>query len=84
MRIHPGITMQREFSLLDGAPRERPLQPIRRSPAIVQIGQKRIMARVESAPPDERKAAFVRNRAKRLNHECAETLLGQFCGHLDA
>jgi len=84
MRVRPGITMQREFSLLDGKPRQRPMQPVRQEPALVQIGNQRLMARVEVAPQPspEEKAAFVRGLAARQNHECAETMMGTFCGHL--
>jgi hypothetical protein len=83
-----GITMQREFSLLDGKEREHPIQPVRRRPALVQIGNQRMMARVEVAPqptPTEEnatRAEFVRGWAKRQNHECAQTAMGEFCGHL--
>lgn len=88
MRIRPGITMQREFSLLDGQLRQRPMQPVRREPALVQIGNRRFTARVEiAAQPTTTEqqhstAEFVRGWAKRQNHECAATLAGEFCGHL--
>ena len=52
-------------------------------PALVQIGNRRMMARVEVAPQpnDEARRTFVRAWAKRQNHECAPTLAGEFCGH---
>jgi hypothetical protein len=88
MRVLPGISMQREFSLLDGKTREHPIQPLHQEPALVQIGNQRMMARVEVAPQpttsevEENKRKFVRGLAARQNHECGETLMGEFCGHL--
>lgn len=79
-----GTTFQQEMSLLDGAPREHPIQPLRRQPGIVQIGNRRVVVerRNEVAPPtDDKKRQFAQAFAKRQNHECAASLAGEFCGH---
>lgn len=75
-----GITFQREFSLLDGKPREHPIQPIHQQRAVVTIGQQHLMARIEVAK-NVRDDDFVREYAKAHNHTCAATELGEWCGH---
>ena len=82
-----GTTFQREFSLLDGKPREHPIDPVRREPGVVRIGNQLISVRTPQSVSDDRKSLedrrrFVRAFAKRQNHECAATLAGEFCGHL--
>lgn len=83
MRIRPGITMQRTFSLLDGKDRVNPIQPVRREPAMVSIGNRRLTARVEVAaqPTEDQKRVFAKAFAQGRHHTCAATEMGEFCGH---
>jgi hypothetical protein len=86
MRLRPSNADQREFSLLTG-PRRHPINPIRRQPGVVRIGQRQFMAsvpRIEAAPEQQEhnRKTFIRAWAKRQNHECAATMMGEFCGHL--
>lgn len=81
-----GITIQRVISLVDGSNRERPIQPLRSEPGLVQIGSIRVKATfipqthfdvVDAMSREDWNAMKQAQRA----HDCAATEMGMMCGH---
>lgn len=82
------ILQQRVSSLMTGETRENPIQPLRRQPGVVQIGNQRLRVSVPvtvdlAALDEQRREDYNLAKQTRRPHFCGASEMGMFCGHAD-
>ena len=81
------ILPQRAFSELTGTRREQPIQPLRREPGIVKIGNTSYAVTVAprevdlDALEEERRLEYNAKKQARKPHDCMAADNGMYCGH---